>query len=266
MNELVRGKNKIDFKLNGRQFSFSMTYDADNACDRDMMSEFQSLGICEPEVVCAMERIVREGDTVIDGGANIGFFTIYLAQLVGPKGNVIAIEPGQNNIWKLEENVRLNKLKNVEIIRKPLWLDHSEVTLYMRQEGGRNSLWSDEGYLGKAKIKACTLADFPPHRLVKLDIEGAEVAALIGYSETDYPPFVIAEMNNIAMGYLDFDQNDLRSNGPGSFGFDTFLLQKDGNLPMLVPEHTTIVTERQNVNILLSSIEDVGKVWTEVRI
>src|SRR6516165_10389259 len=154
MNELVRGKNKIDFKVNGRQFSFDMTYDQDNACDNDLLSEFQSMGICEPEVVCAMERIVRERDTVIDGGANIGFFTVYLAQLVGPKGKVFAIEPGQNNLWKLEENIRINGLKNVEIVRKPLWMNHNTVTLYMRQEGGLNSLAGQQAHGGKVDMES----------------------------------------------------------------------------------------------------------------
>jgi len=255
----MQGQNKIDFIVNGRQFSFKMTYDTDNACDNDMLSEFKSLGICEPEVVCAMERIVRAGDTVIDGGANIGFFTLYLAQLVGPDGKVIAIEPGQNNLWKLEENVRLNKLKNVEIVRKPLWHDHSEVILYMRHEGGRNSLWPDEGYRGNEKIEACTLADFPVARLIKLDVEGCETAALDGLGSLECP-FVIAEMNEAALKYMGSSQASLRAFA------DAFLLQKDGNLPMYVPEKTKIVTDRQNVNILLSTLDYVGEVWKEVRV
>jgi len=237
-----------------------MTYDADNACDNDMLSEFTTMGICEPEVVCAMERIVRSGDTVIDGGANIGFFTIYLAQLVGPTGKVIAIEPGQNNIWKLEENVRINGLKNVEIVRKPLWCDHETVTLYMRHEGGRNSLWPDEGYRGKVEIEACTLADFPECRLIKLDIEGAEAEALDGLGNCSCP-FVICEMNEAALKYMGSSQVDLRGCYP-----NTFLLQKDGNLPTLVPDETRIVSDRQNVNILLSNIVDVQDVWNEVKV
>ena len=256
----TQGRNKIDFKVNGREFSFNMTYDADNACDRDMLACFQHEGICEPEVVCAMERIVRAGDTVIDGGANIGFFTIYLAQLVGPTGKVFAIEPGQNNIWKLEENVRINKLKNIEIVRKPLWRSHEKITLYMRHEGGRNSLWPDEGYRGNAKIEACTLADFPISRLIKLDIEGCEAEALDGLGNCACP-FVIAEMNEQALKYMGSSQVDLRGCYP-----HTFLLQKDGSLPMLVPDETRIVSDRQNVNILLSNIDDVQDVWKEVRV
>jgi FkbM family methyltransferase len=239
-----------------------MTYDADNVCDTDLVSEFNSLGICEPEVVCAMERIVREGDTVIDGGANIGFFTIYLAHLVGAKGKVIAIEPGQNNLWKLEENVRINRLKNVEIVPKPLWRDHSKVALYMRQEGGRNSLWPEGGYRGRTEISACTLTDFPPARLAKLDIEGAETAALEGCAGFDLCRFYICEMNEPALTFLGSNQEGLRN----THALETFLLQQNGNLPMHVPKGTRIVTDRQNANILLSSVEAVAEVWPEVRI
>jgi FkbM family methyltransferase len=265
MNGSTPLQNKINFKVNGREFSFKMTYDADNACDRDMISCFQHDGICEPEVVCAMERIVRERDTVIDGGANIGFFTVYLAQLVGPKGKVFAIEPGQNNLWKLEENIRINGLKNVEIVRKPLWMGtDKKVTFYMRQEGGYNSLAGQQPHGGKVEMEPCLLADFPPHRLIKLDIEGAEVAAINGYASEHEPPFIIAEMNELALGYLGFTQDDLRS--VSHKWFATFLLQKDGNLPMFVPPDTKIVPDRQNTNILLSSVQAVSEVWKEVRI
>src|SRR5215472_429807 len=226
-----------------------MTYDAGNACDRDMIACFQTQGICEPEVVCAMQRIVRPGDTVIDGGANIGFFSIYLSMLVGPKGKVFAIEPGQNNLWKLEENIRLNKLKNIEVVRKPLWMNRNKVKLYMRPEGGRNSLAGQEGYNGATELEPCMLADFPPHRLAKLDIEGAEVAAIRGYDTKPQAPFIIAELNEPALGFLGFTQDDLRDLQ------EAFLLQKDGNLPMLVPAETKIVTNRQNANVLLSSIQ-----------
>lgn len=249
-------ENKIDFKVNGRQFSFKMTFDEGNACDRDLVACFAQWGICEPEVVCAMERIVREGDTVIDGGANIGFFTIYLSKLVGPTGKVIAIEPGENNLWKLEANIRLNGLRNVQIVRKPLWRNHDMVTLHMRAEGGRNSLFPGESF-GRQEIEACTLGDFLPARLAKLDIEGAEVAALETWEGSGY---IICEMNEEALKMMGADQTALRANG------ETFLLDKDGNLPTFVPPTTKIVTNRQNANILLSTVEDVADVWKEVRV
>lgn len=264
MHGSPQGQNKIDFKVNGREFSFKMTYDADNACDRDMLACFQTNGICEPEVVCAMERIVRVGDTVIDGGANIGFFSIYLAQLVGPSGKVIAIEPGQNNIWKLEENIRINGLKNVEIVRKPLWSSNEKVTLYMRQEGGRNSLWPDEAYRGNQQIEACTLADFQGARLIKLDIEGAEHRALIGGGFSC--DFIICELNEQALGYCGSSQDKLRHYMNAEGNYCTFILHRDGNLPILVPPETKIVSAAQNTNIMFARLNFIPEVWREVRI
>src|SRR5438045_1307955 len=42
---------------------------------------------------CAFASLVREGDTVIDIGANWGLHTILLSQCVGRSGRVIAVEP-----------------------------------------------------------------------------------------------------------------------------------------------------------------------------
>ena len=261
---LTQSVNKIDFTANGRRFSFKMTYHADNACDRDMIACFQSEGICEPEVVLAMERIVKEGDIVIDGGANIGFFTLLLSQLVGPKGKVFAIEPGQNNLWKLEENVRINKAKNVEIIRTPLWKDHDPVTLHLRAEGGRNSLFSGHSQ-SSTTVTPCTLGDFPDAAVVKLDIEGAELAAM-QFKGALSAPFVIAEMNDFALRCMGASAAELRRWMEAKWGYITFLLQRDGSLPMLVPGQVNLVATRQNTNVLFSNMASVVRAWPEVRV
>src|SRR5215469_7146615 len=266
MNVLTQSVNKIDFTANGRRFSFKMTYHADNACDRDMIACFQSEGICEPEVVLAMERIVKEGDIVIDGGANIGFFTLLLSQLVGPKGKVFAIEPGQNNLWKLEENVRINKAKNVEIVRQPLSKDHNPVTFHLRAEGGRNSLFPGHSQSSKT-MTPCTLQDFWKYnvKLIKLDIEGAEQAAM-QFEGTLSAPFVIAEMNDFALRYMGGSAAEFRQWMEAKWGYATFLLQRDGSLPVLVPRKVNLVTTRQNVNVLFSGMTSVEHAWPEVRV
>ncbi|RME36322.1 MAG: FkbM family methyltransferase, partial [Planctomycetota bacterium] len=67
---------------------------------------------CRPVV----EALVQTGDGVVDIGANIGVFTRYLADRVGPKGRVWAIEPVPETFDALAFNVRRLKLRNVEPI------------------------------------------------------------------------------------------------------------------------------------------------------
>ena len=66
---------------------------------------------------------IREGDVVVDAGANIGMFTIQAVRKVGDSGIVIAVEPQPDNITFLKENIRLNELTNVKIITRALYFE-----------------------------------------------------------------------------------------------------------------------------------------------
>ena len=65
-------------------------------------------GTREEQLKYLIEREVHEGDVVLDVGANIGYYTIMLAKLVGSSGRVYALEPEANNFSLLNQNVALN--------------------------------------------------------------------------------------------------------------------------------------------------------------
>jgi FkbM family methyltransferase len=67
----------------------------------------------EPEMAI-LRRIIRSGQAVVDIGANIGFYTLYLSELVGPSGSVYAFEPISENFEILSRAVRMRKLQNVK--------------------------------------------------------------------------------------------------------------------------------------------------------
>ena len=97
----------INFMLGKRRIEFVMLTDAGNIADHNTISAIERDGCCEPEVARVMGRVVREGDSVIDVGANVGYFTLLLARLVGERGSVIAFEPAQGSFSKLRENIKL---------------------------------------------------------------------------------------------------------------------------------------------------------------
>ncbi len=65
-------------------------------------------GRFEPETIAAEQRLVREGDTVADIGANMGAHTLWLARFVGPRGKVLAFEPTVATLQRLKRNIELN--------------------------------------------------------------------------------------------------------------------------------------------------------------
>jgi len=52
---------------------------------------------CEPEVTKLLEKLIEPGQTFVDIGANVGYFTLRGSRLVGPTGRVIAVEPFSEN-------------------------------------------------------------------------------------------------------------------------------------------------------------------------
>src|SRR5277367_1994764 len=75
-------------------------------------------GSWEPEVVRSIQKHVMPGTTVLDIGAQSGFYSLLLSRLVGPDGMVFAFEPLPANFRILEENVSMNNIQNVTIRRE----------------------------------------------------------------------------------------------------------------------------------------------------
>src|SRR6266550_2713563 len=73
------------------------------------------------EVGNVMIRVVQPGDSVIDAGANLGFFSMFMSQLVGPSGKVLAIEPDPNVRSNMELSLAQNKIENVAVCDYVLW-------------------------------------------------------------------------------------------------------------------------------------------------
>jgi predicted methyltransferase len=81
---------------------------------KNSSGDYQS-GTNEYPVQQVLARYLKTDDVFYDIGANIGFFSLIAARLVGPSGHVYAFEPVPDSILILKENILLNYFKNITV-------------------------------------------------------------------------------------------------------------------------------------------------------
>lgn len=127
---------------------------------------------------------LRPGDVFVDGGANIGYYTVLAARRVGPSGQVIGIEPIPPTLGQLRRNVAENGASNVAL--HAVALGAAPGVLVLQVAGGMYGLGSPDSREGGQafEVPVATLdslcGGLPRIALVKLDVEGGELAALQG--------------------------------------------------------------------------------------
>lgn len=150
-------------------------------------------------------RLLRTGDCVIDVGANVGYYTMVAAKLVGPTGEVHAFEASPHNFPWLQTNAALNPIANIHIHREAVTDHCGEIQFYTAN--AECTGYSSIRNLGDQAADVTTvptinldlmLDELPATRLIKLDIEGAELLALRGMQgllDRDQP-FLIFELDD----------------------------------------------------------------------
>ena len=160
-------------------------------------------GRTELPVQHALERLVEPGAVFFDIGANVGFFTLLGARLVGPSGTVVAFEPHPENIEKLRQNVDLNSLSTVVVVPKGVSEATGDRILDARHTATASLVESDGDVDGFVSVENTSLDDFLRARpdlkpdVVKIDAEGHEVEIVHGMQETFHgaQPILICEMH-----------------------------------------------------------------------
>lgn len=257
----------VDMIVAGRKIEFDLTFDPSFVQDVNTATCLRHYGCCEPEVMHLFRRVIRPGDFVIDGGTSVGFMTLTMSRLVGDQGHVESFEPSTLNFKKLRTNIELNQIENVTVVNRALWSEETSLTLYQGIDSGSSSLMPFSESLSHIPVggltldKWCGSYDQAP-RLLKLDIEGAELHALTGAGDMLMRgiDFVVCEMNLSALDRFGTSQMDLRDYMAGK-GYSTFMLQENGDRPQLVDREQTIVPGRENMNVLFSSVERVHAAW-----
>jgi FkbM family methyltransferase len=141
----------------------------------------------EPDVRAALLHFLKPGDIFLDCGANIGYFSVLAGHLVGPLGQVIAIEANPVTQLLLDRNLRLNGLGKV--VRCALAGSAGDLELFVPRAGDVYSSLRTGGLVtgtdierfhvpGRTLDEVVSSLNLQRLDLLKIDIEGAELDVL----------------------------------------------------------------------------------------
>ena len=133
---------------------------------------------------------VSQGDIVIDAGANEGILTLVYSKKAGSAGKVFAFEPDEKNVRNLQRNLELNENpQNVHLEQKGLW-SRSDIKDFYESGSVGSSFFYEEPQAVKRSIPVVSIDEFVKDQnlskvdFIKMDIEGAEIEALLGARNT----------------------------------------------------------------------------------
>jgi FkbM family methyltransferase len=165
-------------------------------------------GSCETPVQRCLQAHLKPGDVFLDVGANIGFFSVIGARLVGPRGKVLAIEPVPENVQCITANARINGFDNVETIAAAAGAEDGAGRLFVADHSGGATLSADDmppDLVDTMTVPVLTIdhlvesGRLKTPDLVKIDVEGTEMAVLNGMTRTfaTHRPLVVFEVDDM---------------------------------------------------------------------
>jgi FkbM family methyltransferase len=138
----------------------------------------------EKEEELFFAKYLKEGDTVVDCGAHLGTLSMVASKKVGSSGNIVSVEPHPRTFSYLEKNIKENRCHNVHLINKAIGDKEGIIAITDFYASDLNYLTEE----GTTSVEMTTLdtilKDIPKIDLLKLDVEGHELQALVGGEKT----------------------------------------------------------------------------------
>ncbi len=230
--------------------------------DVETIAFFASGQLPEPGSISVLRRLLKNGATFVDVGANVGLFTVAAARQVGPTGKIISIEPAPGTAAALQMTARLNGIYPfTQIHRLAAGREDGEAELNLGQICGHSSLFPLKGAAGTATVQVAALDPIigpNPVDLIKIDVEGAELDVLEGL------PMTLSRNPNLAI-IIEFAPIHLSRAGRSISDWEE-ILDRHGFRAFAIDELTGALEHKElrdlmavhSVNLLLSRSNQPG--------
>ncbi|WP_107433884.1 FkbM family methyltransferase [Streptomyces niveus] len=172
-------------RVAGCRFGARFTVDT-----RDLIQRYLYMfGVWEPHMTRWLQSRLGSGDTFLDVGANIGYYSVLAAQLVGDRGHVVAIEASSAFHQKLQQQARLNDARNIRTVNGAVSDERRTLIFVLASSSnmGANSIVPYDGPAESSfEVEAFPLGELltpeeiSTARVIKIDVEGAEGSVVRG--------------------------------------------------------------------------------------
>jgi len=189
-----------------------------------------------------LERLLRPGDIFVDCGANVGYFSFFAAPLVTKAGKIIAIDANPYCIQRMEESKAAGKHHNVQINGVAVGECSGQIRFNIANDPMYSSI-SNTGELAWTSTKESIDVKVEPldkilgnvfataHqtiRLLKLDVEGAEIRAIRGAGnllKSGKIDYIYTELHPIQMKLIWHEVDEFHSI-MGNYGYHLDKIEK----------------------------------------
>lgn len=205
--------NKLAISLTGHaklDDSFEISFDLAKPTQKFIHDVLKRGQLCDPPMVQALTERLGPGDTFIDIGSHVGYYSLLAALKVGPTGRVFAFEANPETYLVLLANALSNKRLQIQPIQAAL-SDQKGILSFQIHPGdeGQSSLVDKHRENGNSRlisVLTTTLDDiletipFGKVKTVKIDVEGFEEQVLHGgrrFLDAVQPENIVFEVNNM---------------------------------------------------------------------
>ena len=231
--------------------------DAEQMSQRFMLNDLTSGQLYESETSNFLGSILQPGDTFIDIGAHVGYFTMLASTLVGPTGAVYCFEPELGNYGHLLEHIEANGATNVRPLHMAVGASPATAEVFVNADNdGGHALWEVGRHPFNERTRQAPVSrkvfvtsldhlfesrDMRTLKAIKIDAEGAEFAILVGARELlrrTRIPFIVAEINRFGLESMGASERHVRE-FMSDLGYETYLFQPGQSyLQRLLPDES----------------------------
>jgi FkbM family methyltransferase len=205
-------------------------------------------GQIEPQISLAWNRLLSDGDDVIDIGGNVGYYALLAGQLVGPKGHVVTVEPSQTIFDQLTNNIEINGFKHIKPLKKAVSDTPGVIKLYYAGDNnqGNTTIMEQNGHTYSEDVECITFGEIGNHielskvKLIKIDVEGAEPMVLSSLSQS------ISQLNPDVVIFVEISPSNTEEGERMLFPFI-----EAGFEPRLIPNEYDTAFYRNTNNVTL---------------